>query len=77
MGKLSWYVTSHPRSTQPGHLSVGRRYEYQSLDCEDNRRSGHASQTIVVYPPTGSTAYIREITPSVINYYDDDDDDVW
>ena len=24
------------------------------------RRTGHASQTIVVYPPTGSTAYVRE-----------------
>jgi len=27
-----------------------------SLAC-----TGHASQTIVVYPPTGSTAYVREI----------------
>jgi len=26
------------------------------------RRTGHASQTIVVYPPTGSTAYEREMS---------------
>jgi len=30
-------------------------------------RTGHASQTIVVYPPTGSTAYEREIsTPPTV-----------
>jgi len=38
-----------------------------SLGWEGNRRSGvrrtgHASQTIVVYPPTGSTAYEREMS---------------
>jgi len=64
-GKLSRYVTSHP-----GQLSlviplwVGT--VSASLGCEGNRivwrRTGHASQTLVVYPPTGSTAYESEMS---------------
>jgi len=30
----------------------------------DWRRTGHASQTIVVYPPTGSTAYEKDEHPA-------------
>ena len=68
VGKLSRYVTSHP-----GQLSlviplwVGAMST--SLGWEGNRRSGvalhghaSASQTLVVYPPTGSTAYEREMS---------------
>jgi len=62
-GKLSRYVTSHP-----GQLSlaiplwVGAMST--SLGWEDWRRTGHASQTVVVYPPTGSTAYERQMSTS-------------
>jgi len=49
MGKLSGYVTTHP-----GQLSLA------ILLWEGNRRSGVAlAMTIVLYPPTGSTAYER------------------
>jgi len=71
-GKLSRHVTSHP-----GQLSlaippwVGAMST--SLSWEGNRKSGfavrtgHASQTVVVYPPTGSTAYEREMsTPATL-----------
>jgi len=65
-GKLSRYVTSHP-----GQLSlaiplwVGAMST--SLGWEANCRSGVAltmrhRQTIVVYPPMGSTAYEREMS---------------
>ena len=62
-GELSRFVTSHP-----GQLSlaispwVGAMST--SLVWEGNRTSGviHASLTIVVYPPTGSTAYEREMS---------------
>ena len=49
MGKLSGYVTTHP-----GQLSLA------ILLWEGNRRSGVAlAMTIVLYPPTDSTAYER------------------
>jgi len=60
-GKLSRYVTSYP-----GQLSlaippwVGTKRTY--LGWEGNRRSGVAMATIVIYPPTDSTAYIREMS---------------
>ena len=60
-GKLCRYVTSHP-----GQLSlaippwVGEMST--SLGWEGNRRSGVvvAMRHIAVYPPTGSTASVRE-----------------
>ena len=51
-GKLSQYVTS---------LRGYRRNEYQ-LRLGRWRRTGHASRAIAVYPPTGSTAYEREMS---------------
>jgi len=62
-GKLSRYVTSHPgQLTLAIPLWVGTMST--SLGWEGNRRSGtgHASQTTVVYPPAGSTAYEREMS---------------
>jgi len=60
-GKLSRYVTS-----RPGQLSlaippwVGALSN--SLGWEGMCRTGHASQTIVVYPPMGSTAYETDMS---------------
>jgi len=65
-GELSRYVTSHP-----GQLSLAITLWVDamstSLGWEGSRRSGvdrtgHASQTVVVYPPTGSTAYEKEMS---------------
>jgi len=63
-GKLSRYVTSHQ-----GQLSLAiPLWEGEmstSLGWEGNRRSGVAlamRQSIVVYPPTGSTAYESEMS---------------
>ena len=65
-GKLSRYVTSHPGQLSLAiHLWAGSMST--SLGWESNSRSGLAlamRQTIVVYPPTGLTAYEREISTS-------------
>jgi len=61
--KLSRYVTS-----RPGQLSLAIPLwvgEVNSLGWEGNRRSGvalntgHASQTIVVYPPYGLNGHMK------------------
>ena len=63
-GNLSRYVTSHP-----GQLSLAIPLWVgtvsTSLGWEGNHRSGIALSmhwTLVVYPPTGSMAYDREIS---------------
>jgi len=65
----SWYVTSHR-----GQLSLAIPQWVGAMSASlwgSNRKSGvtlslsgHASQTIVVYPPTGSTANEREMSTS-------------
>ena len=70
--RLSWYVTS-----RPGQLSLAISLWVgtmsTSLGWEGNRRSGVAlamRQTVVVYAPTGSMAYEREMsTPSTLLVY--------
>ena len=61
MGKLSRYITSHAGQLSLAILTwVGEMST--SLAGKVWRRTGHAAQTIVVYPPTGSTAYEREMS---------------
>ena len=62
-GKLSRYVTSHPRQLSLA-ISAWVGTMSTSLGWEGNRKSGVTlvSQTIMVYPPTGSTAYEREMS---------------
>ena len=68
-GKLPWYVTSHP-----GQLSLAIRLWVGAMSTilgwEGNRwrRTGHASQTIVVYAPTCSTAYERQMSTLLLEY---------
>ena len=63
--ELSRYVTSHPgqikQSNWPSFHGVAHGTMSTSLGWKDNHRFGVA-QTIVVYPPTGSTAYEREMS---------------
>ena len=71
VAKLSRYITSHP-----GQLSlaiplwVGTMST--SISWEGKCRSGVAlameTETIVVYPPTGSTAYEREMSTPPLEY---------
>ena len=72
--KPSQYVTSHPSQLSLA-VPLWVCAMSTSLGCEGNRRSGiahtgHASQTIVVYPPTGSTAYERKMStaPTLLEY---------
>ena len=60
-GKLSRYATSHPGQLSltipPWVCAVSTSLGWEGRSC---RHTGHA--TLVVYPPTGSTAYEREMS---------------
>jgi len=64
-GKLSRYITSHPGQLSlaiplwVGEMSTSFGWEG---NCRSDVALGHASQTVVVYPPTGSTAYERDMS---------------
>jgi len=64
-GKLSRYVTSCPGQLR---MAIPQWEDTMStrLGWEGNRKSGVAlamrHKTLVVYPPTGSTAYEREMS---------------
>ena len=68
MQSVEWGVIPvHNVTSHPGQLSLAIPLWVgalsTSLGWEGNRRSGVAlSQTLVVYPPTGSTAYEREMS---------------
>jgi len=64
-GKLSRYVTSHP-----GQLSVATPPWVGAMSTSLGWEGNRASQTIVVYPLTGSTAYEREMsTPGWVTVF--------
>ena len=67
----NWSATKqnlHPQSVaEISRHSVLSGDRIRQCGTSSGRRTGHASQTIVVYPPTGSTAYEREMsTPPTV-----------